>query len=58
MMDQKSMGVKRWVKKAWVKHSVERKKNLVFLHTLYMLKKMLEKSIGENVVKSMGEKYG
>ena len=32
--------------------------NLVFLHTFVCVKKMVEKSIGENFVKSMGEKYG
>ena len=31
--------------------------NLVFLHTFVCVKKMVEKSIGENFVKSMGEKY-
>ena len=32
--------------------------NLVFLHTFVCAKKMVEKNIGENFVKSMGEKYG
>ena len=32
--------------------------NLVFLHTFVCVKKMVEKSIVENFVKSMGENMG
>ena len=50
-MGEKSIGETFCGKKVWVKI-------LYFYILLYVLKKMVEKSIGENFVKSMGEKYG